>query len=547
MMLNAIALGEFRAPVDFWVPTVRNLVSEERLLWPGRRVAALGYHSPGDGGGGIFRFDPNPQTVDGGTILARRSGTGVWVREVRTAAINPEMFGAGEQSSDMSDALQTLFDSAAGTNAYAVLTAGRSYPVKRALFVRRSGTHILGNQARIVLAANEIKGAVITLCNASDVQIENLGIDVAGRFQNGLVVIGNTREFAETTALGPAMPVHNIVIQNIEISNARFHINRREAVALDVPLDAAAVGDEVTGVDSLDRTVMGTIVAIESGGTLLTVDWRINRVQPGTRLTLSKSGGRALIMERRNVPVQEPLSKQEFASWFGKFGGKGLSIQRACSQIRAEKIAIADCDIGLSLEAHPPAPANGLTDVLVTEISIKRARRTPVWIHSSAGQSTDAMRAQVRGLEILDPCLGGDRMGVISLDRAANLDISDVRIEFSQPPAYPIFSTVLRGLFTNCTFADLRHAGPAEGGIAFEPHARWGNAPGDFSVDRGGNSAELTLTQAFGMAHLLWWHSAGRQPVQSSFHFLVAEQLDKAQMVLPASRSPTIQFSVKMS
>jgi hypothetical protein len=542
MALNAVALGELSAPCSLWVPTVRDLIASSERLWPGREVAALGYHRPGDGGGGVFRFSVNPPAADGGIVIPRRSGKGGWIRQMRTAALNAEMFGMdgggedGEGTPPEGQALQALLDGAAQNGVAAVLTAGKHYAVDRALFVRASGLHLMGNGATLSLMSDEIKGSVLCVCNASDIQIESLNIDVYGRFQSGLTLIGNTQEFPEVTALGPAAAVSNVVLRDIAIANAGYHINRRETVTLAVQLVAPQVGDIVDGIDSVARPVEGDIVAIAPDGPRLTIDWRVNRVQPFTMLTLRRNGSRGLVQSRTSVPMEELLSGLTFDSWTGKFGGKGLSIQRACSQISVEGVRTTDCDIGLSLEAHPPAPQNGITDIDVSNLEIVRANRTAIWIHSSAGQSPGAMQVKVSDVQIVDPCGTGDRMGVISLDRAAHVVLEDIAISFTTPPALDNFA-IIRGLFTQCSFSDIRFDGPAECAVAYEPHARWGNAPGDFPSSLGGNSCDIQILNPSLVPRLLRWYAGGLKPVQSSFHFSGPTAFSAAQQALPEAEA----------
>jgi hypothetical protein len=551
MARNAVALGELARPCALWVPSVRDLVASSERLWPGQRVAALGYAVPGDGGGGVFRFSVDPPPGDAGIVLPRLSGLGGWVREMRTAAVSAEMFGAGGEGTGGEgagddDALQALFDSAARENVSAVLTAGQSYRVTRALFIRASGTRLMGNGARLVLAAEEIKGSVLTICNASDIHVEQLGIDVAGRMQNGLTLIGNTSEFPETIALGPQAPVRAVTLRDIEVAGARFHINRREAAVMASPLPDARVGDRVTGLDSMWRAVEGDIAGVDNDGLLLTVDWRINRVHPGTMLMLSRTGAKALVRDRQSVPMVEPLSGMRFASWGGKFGGKGLSIQRACAQIDVRGVRIDDCDIGLTLEAHPPAPANGLTATSVTDVEISRCSRTAIWCHSSAGQTTDAMQAAISNVRISDPCLAGDRMGVLSMDRAANLTLSDIAIAFTVPPPDLRHYAVIRGLFTRCAFDRITLDGPAECGVAYEPHARWGNAPGDFTANTGEDSADMTLLRPAEIGPLLKWRQGFLKPVNSTFRFTSHGALTPAQLALPTDNDGSIILSTQV-
>ncbi|WP_336963518.1 hypothetical protein [Sphingobium aquiterrae] len=547
MTLNAVALGELAAPCHLWVPTVHDLVNSSERLWPGREVAALGLHRPGDGGGGIFRFTVDNVVTDGGIMLARQSGKGSWIRQIRTAALSPEMFGmGGDPASGEGAALQALLDAAGRNGAAAVLTSGKTYMLDRALFIRTSGVRLMGNGSTLVLAQGDIKGSVLTICNASDIHVEALNIDVAGHVQNGFVLIGNSREFPEVIALGPPAPVRNVTLRNIAIANARFHINRREAVILAAPLAGPRIGDMIDGTDSIGRPVEGSIFEIAPDGLRLTVDWRINRVHPFTMLTLRRNGSRALVRERVSVPVREPFSGIDFASWNGKYNGKGLSIQRACSQVRADDIRTTDCDIGLTLEAHPPAPDNGVVDIIMSNVEIVRASRAAIWVHSSAGQSQGAMQAGISNVRIQDACASGDRMGIISLDRAANVAMEDIAINFTAPPpATPNFA-IIRGLFTRCTFDNIRFDGPAECGVAYEPHARWGKAPGDFTINMGNNRSDMTIRQPHALQRLVHWHGDVPRPVESIFRFGAPSAFSAAQRSLPANSDPSILVTTSM-
>lgn len=66
-----------------------------RALMPANAaVRVLGYWSPGDGGGGTFRWAPSSTAAtDTGTVFAPDSGTGRWLRVV-DGAISPIWFGA---------------------------------------------------------------------------------------------------------------------------------------------------------------------------------------------------------------------------------------------------------------------------------------------------------------------------------------------------------------------------------------------------------------------------------------------------------------------
>lgn len=75
-------------------------------------VKVLGYSTPGDGGGGVFRWDSTDTTTadNGGTVIAPTSGpAGRWKR-VYEGEVNARWFGMHPSSSDNTAALQRAVD-----------------------------------------------------------------------------------------------------------------------------------------------------------------------------------------------------------------------------------------------------------------------------------------------------------------------------------------------------------------------------------------------------------------------------------------------------
>lgn len=74
------------------VNTISDLKNE--TLAPGAAVFVLGYYTPGDGGGGIFRADPSSnEPEDGSMVVAPTPSTGRWIR-VYDGSISVKYFGA---------------------------------------------------------------------------------------------------------------------------------------------------------------------------------------------------------------------------------------------------------------------------------------------------------------------------------------------------------------------------------------------------------------------------------------------------------------------
>jgi hypothetical protein len=75
-------------------------------------VNVLGYYAEGDGGGGIFRFDPLASAADnGGTIIAPTAGSGRWLRDLVPGPLNVKWFGArGNGVANDAPAIQAAID-----------------------------------------------------------------------------------------------------------------------------------------------------------------------------------------------------------------------------------------------------------------------------------------------------------------------------------------------------------------------------------------------------------------------------------------------------
>ncbi len=109
----------------------------------GDAVFVLGYHAPGDGGGGVFYFDGmSSEPADEGLVIRPQSGpdcstpeAGAWLRVWDGSAINARWFGPDATGAqDAQPALQAAIDAAQQTGATLNLPSG-AYKLENTLVV----------------------------------------------------------------------------------------------------------------------------------------------------------------------------------------------------------------------------------------------------------------------------------------------------------------------------------------------------------------------------------------------------------------------------
>lgn len=120
------------------IPSFSNVTALKAVASPPTMAQTTGYYTPGDGGGGIFRWDPTDTSSsdNGGTIHAPTSGaSGRWKR-VYDGWINARWFGVNSSQADNTQALQNAVNwattvlSSAGWNGCVVFIPGGYYRFK---------------------------------------------------------------------------------------------------------------------------------------------------------------------------------------------------------------------------------------------------------------------------------------------------------------------------------------------------------------------------------------------------------------------------------
>lgn len=132
---RVVGTGDFQQ-----VPTIEALRALEE---GGGVVLVAGYFSAGDGGGGIFLWDPDAVKHDGGDAIApagvdheeQAPTPGRWVRLRDTGTYNARQYGAHPDQEDNSEALQACLNAASEAGGCAYLPAG-VYHVSRPLVVQ---------------------------------------------------------------------------------------------------------------------------------------------------------------------------------------------------------------------------------------------------------------------------------------------------------------------------------------------------------------------------------------------------------------------------
>jgi hypothetical protein len=159
-------------------------------------VHLLGYHTPSDGGGGVFRWDALSTLPDDGglTIIPNGSPTqGRW-RRVTSGPVDIRWFGASPNatSSQNSASIQKAIDSLPGSGGTVLFPAG-AYRVADAIRVVRNNVALIGEGVDATTLIGDVAlyaavrfGDLATDERAINCSIERMSIDR----QEGTIPIG---------------------------------------------------------------------------------------------------------------------------------------------------------------------------------------------------------------------------------------------------------------------------------------------------------------------------------------------------------------------
>ena len=139
-------------------------------------VAVAGYASPGDGGGGLFRFvTKRPPEVNGGTVVP--GAKGVWVR-VHTGTLDFRAFGIFGPDVPADDALDALVNDASvhRIEAHTDLNFVRRHRLSRSNIVLDFGNHLMTTEGIENAGADDPFAAVLFFQGAVTDAVHEAGL-----------------------------------------------------------------------------------------------------------------------------------------------------------------------------------------------------------------------------------------------------------------------------------------------------------------------------------------------------------------------------------
>jgi hypothetical protein len=214
---NRQPLAQLRiAPLG--VPIAVGSIAELRAvqvatLPPGHQALLSGYHATGDGGEGLFTYDPASNAVDdGGTVIAPNRGAGCWLRAF-SGPVNARWFGArGDGTTDDQAPIE------------AALTASLSVYFPEGTYVYDGKLSSLGKDGRILRG----DGTNASILKFTDATVNAL-IEITGLGFNHLLIEGLTIRGPGRTA---GSNVHGIYIH--DFNSNPYNLTLRDVSVTDV-------------------------------------------------------------------------------------------------------------------------------------------------------------------------------------------------------------------------------------------------------------------------------------------------------------------------
>jgi hypothetical protein len=331
------------------VRTVHDL-QELRPDTPDMLAVVAGFHTPGDGGGGLFVWRSGlADKPDGGTVIGSEDATvpGRWCR-VHDGPLNVRMFGAaGDGKTDDTAAIQAAMDAAAGAELR--IPAG-TWLVSRTLHFRSpAGRHSTGlklvgdGMMATTIDSRVADGPLLSIEQARAYafgkgglirDIEFLGLNApAGRNQHGIVMSGawlyhferlTIRSFKGHGVLVPFMTDRGFVYTDVDIVAGSKTAHRPKGTFPHTVLGAETIlGDGIEPGTLVDRVVD---------------DETITMTKPATQ-----SGRVSLDIFGRNPDGQQTLLFAEdcriiWNDGWGVYGSIGVGFS----------LTLRDCEVGVN-------------------------------------------------------------------------------------------------------------------------------------------------------------------------------------------------------
>ena len=223
----AAARDTIGAQVVSNIPALKGIASFAAALGASDgHVRVLGYYTPGDGGGGDFRWDSTDTTTpdDLGTVLVPASGSlaaqGRWKR-ILDSDLNVKMFGAvGDDTADDTQAIQDAFDLASelatssGQRVKVLIPAG-VYRCTDNLIIK-SNTAI-ENQGHLKFYGGDAVGQFVDIRAASNVEVFGGIWDSNQQGNDNTIGVGFVNP--DQSVAGP--PCENIFIHHLVVKNSK--------------------------------------------------------------------------------------------------------------------------------------------------------------------------------------------------------------------------------------------------------------------------------------------------------------------------------------
>ena len=226
-------------PSDAQILTVDSITNVDATSLPdGIALYAKGYSTPGDGGGGIFRYSSaSVQSADNGLVFAPLVGSGRLFRDSWTVfgfngSVNPLWWGAVAGAADSTAALQGWLNAdatehhlprgefkATGLTAKARTISGAGLDVSMLTLVAAGGTLLQMTEGGITLQNLTLKSAL----GKASVTVEH-GLVTASAMSNPKVIIRNVHATGFSRSAFKLTDTYNLVLERLQVLQSKYGV-----------------------------------------------------------------------------------------------------------------------------------------------------------------------------------------------------------------------------------------------------------------------------------------------------------------------------------